>query len=84
MILELNSACPSGRSVPGAGQHAAAGRPALHPDGLLPGQSLQHSDQTEEPAVPAGHRPQSPRGKSPAGAKGVAFLILGANIPPGC
>lgn len=45
------------------GQHPAAGQSALHPDGLLPGQSLQHPDQTAEPEVPAGNRTQSPGGK---------------------
>lgn len=52
-----------GWGVPGEGQHPAAGEPALHPDGLLPGQSLQHPDQAAEPAVRAGNRTQSPGGK---------------------
>lgn len=48
----------AGRGVPGEGQHPAEGQPALHPDGLLPGQGLQHPDQAGEPGVPAGNRTQ--------------------------
>lgn len=48
----------SGRGVPGEGQYPAACQPALHPDGLLPGQGLQHPDPAAEPDVPAGNRTQ--------------------------
>lgn len=55
--------CVKGRGIPGEGQRAAAGWAALHPDGLLPGESLQHPDQTAEPPVPAGNWSQGPGGK---------------------
>lgn len=55
--------CVKGWGIPCEGQCATVGWAALHPDGLLPGQSLQHPDQTAEPAVPAGNRSQGPGGK---------------------
>ncbi|XP_034405893.1 lymphocyte cytosolic protein 2a isoform X4 [Cyclopterus lumpus] len=40
----MSETSQQGRGVPGEGQHPAAGQPALHPDGPLPGQGLQHPD----------------------------------------